>query len=67
MAKRRIKQYQKFGSSVAALAFSTEGRFLAIATSPGFEDGKEPNDMEGHVKVIVRELGPDEAKMKSKK
>ncbi|KIW00493.1 uncharacterized protein PV09_08014 [Verruconis gallopava] len=67
IAKRRIKQYQKFGSSVAALAFSNDGRYLAIATSPGFEDGKEPEEMEGLVKVIVRELAPDEAKMKVKK
>jgi cell cycle arrest protein BUB3 len=67
MAKRRIKQYQKFGSSVAAISFSSDGHYLAIATSPGFEDGKEPEEMEGHVKVVVRELAPDEAKMKAKK
>jgi cell cycle arrest protein BUB3 len=67
VAKRRIKQYQKFGSSVAALSFSCDGHYLAIATSPGFEDGKEPDQLEGHVKVVIRELAPDEAKMKSKR
>jgi cell cycle arrest protein BUB3 len=58
MAKRRIKQYQKFGSSVVALGFSCDGHYLAIATSPGFEDGKEPDQMEGLVKVVIRELAP---------
>ncbi|KAF2839916.1 putative nuclear pore complex subunit [Patellaria atrata CBS 101060] len=68
MAKRRIKQYQKFGASVAALAFSCDGKYLAIGICPGFEDGKEPeDDMTGLVKVVIRELGPDEAKMKAKK
>ena len=67
IAKRRIKQYQKFGSSVASLAFSCDGKYLAVGTSPGFEDGKEPDEMEGHVKIFIRELGPDETKVKSKK
>lgn len=67
MAKRRIKQYQKFGSSVAALGFSCDGTYLVVATSPGFEDGVEPDNIEGHVKVFIRIMGPDETKMKSKK
>lgn len=69
MAKRRIKQYQKFGSSVVGSAFSCDGRFLAVVCSPGFEDGREPDQMgeSGLVKVVVRELAPDEAKMKAKK
>ena len=54
-------------SSVAALAFSNDGLYLGIATSPGFEDGKEPEEMQGQVRVIIRELAPDEAKMKSRK
>jgi cell cycle arrest protein BUB3 len=69
MAKRRIKQYQKFGSSVATAAFSCDGRFLAVGCSPGFEDGREPDEMgeSGMVKVVVRVLADDEAKMKAKK
>jgi len=69
MAKRRIKQYQKFGSSVVGAAFSCDGKYLAVVCSPGFEDGREPDQMGevGLVKVVVRELAPDEAKMKAKK
>ena len=60
VSKRRIRQYQKYVASVAALSFSADGKYLAIAISPGFEDGKE-GDAEGVVKVFVRELGENEA------
>ncbi|KAJ9204371.1 hypothetical protein DTO207G8_6424 [Paecilomyces variotii] len=66
IAKRRIRQYQKYPASIAALSFSSNGKYLAIAVSPGFEDGKE--DMpEGVVKIFVRELGETEAKGKGAK
>ena len=63
VAKRRIRLYQRYAASVAALSFSSDGRFLAVAISPGFEDGKEVIG-EGTVKVYVRELGESEAKRK---
>ncbi|KAF2143678.1 uncharacterized protein K452DRAFT_267971 [Aplosporella prunicola CBS 121167] len=64
-AKRRIRQYQRYSTSVAALSFSKDGKYLAVGISPGFEDGQE--DMpEGAVKVFVRELSETEAKGKSK-
>jgi cell cycle arrest protein BUB3 len=66
VAKRRIRQYQKYSSSVAALAFSANGKYLAIGISPGFEDGKE-DIAEGSVKVFIRELGETEAKGKGAK
>ncbi|RAL15768.1 WD40 repeat domain-containing protein [Aspergillus homomorphus CBS 101889] len=66
MAKRRIRQYQKLPSSVAAVDFSGNGKYLAIAISPGFEDGKE-DVAEGTVKIFVRELGETEAKGKGAK
>jgi cell cycle arrest protein BUB3 len=66
VAKRRIRQYPKYGSSVAALAFSADGRYLAVAVSPGFEDGKD-EIAEGNVNVFIRELGPTEAKGKGAK
>ncbi|KAF2396676.1 cell cycle arrest protein BUB3 [Trichodelitschia bisporula] len=65
VAKRRIRQYQRFPTSVAALAFSANGKYLAVAVSPGFEDGKE--DPEGVVKVFIRELGESETKGKASK
>ncbi|KAK4141077.1 WD40-repeat-containing domain protein [Dichotomopilus funicola] len=67
-AKRRMRQYQKFPDSVAALAFSGDGRFLAIGVSPGFETGSEQDYTgEGRAKVFIRELGETEAKGKGPK
>ena len=66
VAKRRIRQYQKYAASVAALSFSGDGKYLAVAISPGFEDGKE-GETEGTVSVFVRELGANEAKGKGPK
>jgi cell cycle arrest protein BUB3 len=66
-AKRRMKIYQKFPDSVAALAFSSDGRHLAIGVCPGFETGMEDYSGEGRTKVLIRELGETEAKGKGAK
>ncbi|KKY27454.1 putative nuclear pore complex subunit [Phaeomoniella chlamydospora] len=66
VAKRRIRQYQKYPSGIAALAFNTDGKYLVIGISPGFEDGKE-EITEGSIRIHVRELGETEAKAKSTK
>jgi cell cycle arrest protein BUB3 len=66
-AKRRLKQYQKFPNSVAALAFSHDGKYLAVGVAPGFETGQEDYSGEGQTAVIIRELGDSEAKGKSAK
>ena len=66
VAKRRIRQYQKYHSSVSALSFSGDGKYLAIAVSPGFEDGKEGVG-DGMIGVFVRELGENEARGKGMK
>jgi cell cycle arrest protein BUB3 len=63
--KRRIRQYQKFPSSIASIAFSPDGKLLGVAYSPGFEDGKE--DLTGPIGVTIRELGENEAKGKNAK
>ncbi|KAK5110687.1 hypothetical protein LTR85_000748 [Meristemomyces frigidus] len=66
--KRRVRQYPKLASSVAAMEFSEDGKFLAIAVSPGFEDGQEDQEMDASlVKVVVRELSDSEAKGKPAK
>ena len=69
VAKRRIRQYQRYPSSVAAVSFSGDGRWLAVGVSPGFEDGREGGGGEGEgvVGVFVRELGEGEAKGKGGK
>ncbi|KAJ5184151.1 Mitotic checkpoint protein BUB3.2 [Penicillium capsulatum] len=66
ISKRRIRQYQKYSSSVAAVGFSGNGKYLAIAVSPGYEDGKD-DVPEGVVNIYVRELGETEAKGKGAK
>ncbi|KAL9014123.1 MAG: hypothetical protein Q9173_001214 [Seirophora scorigena] len=66
VAKRRIRQYQRYASSVSAVAFSGDGKYLAVAVSPGFEDGRDEVG-EGVVKVFIRELSDTEAKGKGAK
>jgi cell cycle arrest protein BUB3 len=66
-AKRRTRQYQKYPTSVAALAFSSNGKYLAIGVCPGFENGQEKYTGEGATHVYVRELGENEAKPKEVK
>ncbi|KOS22792.1 Mitotic checkpoint protein [Escovopsis weberi] len=66
-AKRRLKQYQKFSHSIAALAFSSDGKFLAVGTCPGFETGQSDYSGVGLTSVFIRELGENEAKGKGAK
>ncbi|KAG5981503.1 hypothetical protein E4U55_002880 [Claviceps digitariae] len=66
-AKRRLKQYQKFSNSVAALAFSNDGKYLAIGVCPGFETGQQDYSGVGATSVLIRELGENEAKGKGVK
>ncbi|KAL2120868.1 hypothetical protein VTJ04DRAFT_4895 [Mycothermus thermophilus] len=66
-AKRRMRQYQRFPESVAALAFSGDGKLLAIGVCPGFETGMEDYDGAGRTKLFIRELGESEAKGKGPK
>ncbi|PQE10298.1 hypothetical protein CJF32_00000831 [Rutstroemia sp. NJR-2017a WRK4] len=67
VAKRRIRQYQKYPASVAALSFSSDGKYLAVGVCPGFENGQEDYSGEGLTKIYVRELGENEAKGKGAK
>ncbi|KAG5927667.1 hypothetical protein E4U42_001949 [Claviceps africana] len=66
-AKRRLKQYQKFPNSVASLAFSSDGKYLAIGVCPGFETGQQDYSGAGATAVLIRELGENEAKGKGAK
>jgi cell cycle arrest protein BUB3 len=65
LAKRRIRIYPKQASSVAAVSFSSNGKYLATAISPGFEDGQDEIG-EGTVGIFIRELGENEVKRKAK-
>ena len=66
ITKRRIRQYQRFPASIAGLDFSSDGKYLVIAVSPGFEDGKE-GEGAGEVRIFVRELNESETKPKAAK
>ncbi|KAL6862810.1 mitotic spindle checkpoint protein Bub3 [Amphichorda felina] len=66
-AKRRLKQYQRFPNNVAALAFSGDGKYLAIGVCPGFETGQEDYTGAGQTAIFIRELGENEAKGKGAK
>ncbi|BFZ62629.1 mitotic spindle checkpoint protein Bub3 [Saitoella coloradoensis] len=62
-AKKRLKQYPRYPTGVSALAFSHDGKYLAIGTGSGIEDGKEP--VPGMDKVYLRHLQPEEGKPKA--
>ncbi|KAF2797832.1 mitotic checkpoint protein-like protein BUB3 [Melanomma pulvis-pyrius CBS 109.77] len=65
VAKRRIRQYQRFPASVATIAFSGDGKYVAVGVSPGFEDGMD-DVPDGAIKVFIRELSDSEAQGKKK-
>ena len=70
VAKRRIRQYHRFGASVGAMEFSRDGKWLAIGVSPGFEDAKGDGDGgmgDGPVQVWVRQIPDAEVKGKAAK
>ncbi|KAI5847712.1 WD40-repeat-containing domain protein [Morchella snyderi] len=65
MAKRRLRQYQKYPASIAGLSFSPNGKYLAIGSSSGFEDGNDSGEcLPESVKIFVRELAGGEGKGK---
>ena len=39
--KKRLKQYPKYPTSISALAFSSDGQTLAVASSYGYEEGEK--------------------------
>jgi cell cycle arrest protein BUB3 len=65
VAKRRIRQYQRFPASVQTIAFSGDGKFMAVGVSPGFEDGVD-DVPDGVIKVFIRELTDSEAQPRKK-
>ncbi|KKA29639.1 hypothetical protein TD95_000676 [Thielaviopsis punctulata] len=66
-AKRRMRQYPKFIDNVAAVAFSCDGKFMAVGVCPGFHDGQEDYSAEGQTHIMIKELSETEAKGKGPK
>ncbi|XP_020099764.1 mitotic checkpoint protein BUB3.2-like [Ananas comosus] len=52
--KKRLYQYARYPSSIAALSFSRDGRLLAVASSYTFEDGNKPHEPDA---IFVRNVG----------
>lgn len=63
--KRRIRQYQRFPASVQTIDFSSDGKYVAMGVSPGFEDASD-DVPDGAIKVFIRVLSDTEAKGKKK-
>ncbi|KAK4340166.1 hypothetical protein RND71_041628 [Anisodus tanguticus] len=61
--KKRLYQYPKYPSSVAALSFSRDGRLLAVASSYTFEEGEKPHESDS---IFVRSVNEVEVKPKPK-
>ncbi|CAL5329381.1 unnamed protein product [Camellia sinensis] len=61
--KKRLYQYSKYPTSVAALSFSRDGRLLAVASSYTFEEGDKPHEPDA---IFVRSVNEVEVKPKPK-
>ncbi|XP_034196869.1 mitotic checkpoint protein BUB3.2 isoform X1 [Prunus dulcis] len=61
--KKRLYQYSKYPTSIAALSFSRDGRLLAVASSYTFEEGDKPHEPDS---IFVRSVNEIEVKPKPK-
>ncbi|MQL69857.1 hypothetical protein Taro_002147 [Colocasia esculenta] len=61
--KKRLYQFPKYPTSIAALSFSRDGGLLAIASSYTYEEGEKPHEPDG---IFVRKINEMEVKPKPK-
>ncbi|KAB5520685.1 hypothetical protein DKX38_025004 [Salix brachista] len=61
--KKRLYQYSKYPSSIAALSFSRDGRLLAVASSYTYEEGDKPHEPDA---IFIRSVNEIEVKPKPK-
>ncbi|KAJ4881926.1 Mitotic checkpoint protein BUB3.2 [Raphanus sativus] len=61
--KKRLYQYSKYPTSIAALSFSRDGGLLAVASSYTFEEGDKPHEPDA---IFVRNVNEIEVKPKPK-
>lgn len=61
--KKRLYQYPKYPSSIAALSFSRDGKLLAIASSYTYEEGEKLHEPDS---IFVRSVNEVEVKPKPK-
>ncbi|KAI3917793.1 hypothetical protein MKW92_031730 [Papaver armeniacum] len=61
--KKRLYQYSKYPTSIAALSFSKDGRLLAVASSYTYEEGDQSHEPDA---IFVRTVNEVEVKPKPK-
>ncbi|GER36907.1 transducin/WD40 repeat-like superfamily protein [Striga asiatica] len=61
--KKRLYQYAKYPTSIAALSFSRDGKLLAVASSYTYEEGEKQHEPDG---IFVRSVNEVEVKPKPK-
>ncbi|KAG4304029.1 hypothetical protein PORY_002552 [Pneumocystis oryctolagi] len=54
VAKKRLRQYPKYPASISSLAFSNDGKFMAIGTSDDFQDVNQKRTLDN--RVFIREI-----------
>lgn len=62
--RRRLKKYQQLETSIASLAFSTDGTQLAVAASYTFEEGEKDHPPD---QVYIRAISESEVQPKARK
>ncbi|KTW27123.1 uncharacterized protein T551_03117 [Pneumocystis jirovecii RU7] len=62
VAKKRLRQYPKYPAAISSLAFSNDGKFMAIGTSCDYESIDQKANL--YNKVFVREVLEGECKGK---
>ncbi|KAL5218330.1 hypothetical protein ABZP36_019014 [Zizania latifolia] len=61
--KKRLYQYSKYASSIAALSFSKDGHLLAVASSYTYEEGEKSHEPDA---IFIRSVNDVEVKPKPK-
>jgi len=62
-SKKRLRQYPKFNQAVPAIAWSCDGRQLAVAESYNWDEGRDGASKAPPPRLLIREVG-DEVKPK---
>ncbi len=60
--KKRLRQYPKFNQAVPAIAWSCDGRQLAVAESYNWDEGRDGASKAPPPRLLIREVG-DEVKV----
>ncbi|KAL5988191.1 hypothetical protein ACLOJK_035954 [Asimina triloba] len=61
--KKRLYQYSRYPTSIAALSFSRDGSLLAVASSYTYEEGEKPHERDA---IFLRSVNEVEVKPKPK-